>query len=258
MPEPTPAIYAAMIALQTDIEPIAKAQRNKDQNFSFRGIDDVYDALHPLLVKHGVMVVPVVKEMRTEEYQTSRGTTMHRTLLIVAHKFTAIDGSYLECVTAGESADASDKSAAKAMSVAYKYAIFETFCIPVGDDADASNPEGPARPNRSGVKVGGPRIDRRQGEEIRAAAASAAERLAVGTNEVMSALMKKFEFTRLGQIPRAIFQDVIALAKKPDSLLDLGRSSEDGGQERDDGAGGDDHGAAGGEREAAEGGDDPA
>jgi len=254
-------IYAAMNALQADIEPIAKNQRNQDQKFDFRGIDDVYGALHPLLVKHGVLVVPFVTEMRTEEYQTTRGTTMHRTMLIVEHRFTAADGSYLPCVTVGESADASDKSAAKAMSVAYKYAIFETFCIPVEDDADAGSPGGPSKPNRQGVKTGGPRISKIQGDDIRAAAGAAENELALEPGIVMRELAKKYEFTRLGAIPRASFQDVLGDAKAPQSLLGM-EAARDGGSNRDDGSagttGGDDSGTEGGKREAPEGGDGPA
>lgn len=47
-PQPT-GIYQAMAEILAEIPSIGKDNRNKDQGFQYRGIDDVYNALHPLL-----------------------------------------------------------------------------------------------------------------------------------------------------------------------------------------------------------------
>ena len=49
-------VYAAINAIQNDLskEGITKDKRNQAQGYNFRGIDDVYNALSPLLAKHGL------------------------------------------------------------------------------------------------------------------------------------------------------------------------------------------------------------
>jgi hypothetical protein len=54
-----------------------------------------------------------------------------------------MDGSKHVVKTCGEAMDSADKATNKAMSAAYKYALFQAFCIPTeGDnDADATTQE---------------------------------------------------------------------------------------------------------------------
>jgi len=57
-------------------------------------------------------------------------------------KFTlisAIDGSTLVTNYIGESMDSGDKATNKAMSTAYKYFCFQTFCIPTDEPKDSEN-----------------------------------------------------------------------------------------------------------------------
>jgi hypothetical protein len=53
-------------------------------------------------------------------------------------KFTAYteDGSSVSSITVGEAMDSGDKSMNKAMSVAYKYALMQIFCIPTEEEKD--------------------------------------------------------------------------------------------------------------------------
>lgn len=45
-------IYKAMAAVMADMEAIGKDARNQQQGFNYRGIDSVYNTLHPILAKH--------------------------------------------------------------------------------------------------------------------------------------------------------------------------------------------------------------
>ena len=60
------------------------------------------------------------------------------------YTFYANDGSSIISIVVGEGMDSADKSANKALSVAYKYACFQVFCIPTEEmkdpDADAPDP----------------------------------------------------------------------------------------------------------------------
>lgn len=136
-------IYKAIISTMKDIGAIGKDQKNTFDGYKFRGIDDVYNALQPAMVKNGIFVAPTLLEMSQEDRISRKGEQMIHTYLQVQFTFYADDGSYVTAVVPGEAADRSDKSINKAMSAAFKYACFQTFCIPVADmkDADAESPE---------------------------------------------------------------------------------------------------------------------
>ncbi len=223
------AIFQHMAALMAAVEPMKKAQKNRDQGFQFRGIDDVYDALHPLLVEHKIFVAPNVLKVHTEEYQTSRGTVMHRTILTVEHRFYTTDGSFVSATTVGESSDAGDKSASKAMSVAFKYALFQTLCIPLNDpsaDADASTPEAAGSARAGGKNVTGRRIGPQQKAEIWAAAKESAERIVCDRSDIMRAVLAHFNVTKTEAIAQTIFSDVLAMAKAPEELMEANAAEQ--------------------------------
>jgi ERF superfamily len=143
--ERAPRVYAAICAVIADLSRvgIAKDKRNVQQGYQFRGIDDVYGALSPLLAKHQLCILPRVVDREVTERPTKGGSVLFYTSLKVEFDFvSAIDGSQHSIVTVGEAMDSGDKSSNKALSAAYKYACFQAFCIPVeGEmDADASTP----------------------------------------------------------------------------------------------------------------------
>lgn len=128
---------------------ISKGRTNQQQGYAFRGIDDVYGALAPLLAEHGVCVFPRATERTCIERTTQRGGALFYVTVRVEFDFvSSIDASVHTCVTYGEAMDSADKATNKAMSAAYKYACLQTFCIPTdGDnDADATTHDVVARP----------------------------------------------------------------------------------------------------------------
>lgn len=133
----TQKIYPAMVGIFGDCQAIEKGQRNKTQGFSFRGIDDVYQALHGVFAKNGVFVLPYVMEHTVAQRETKSGGVMHHHLLKIRFAFVASDGSQCEAVSLGEAMDSGDKGATKAASIALKYALFQIFLIPVRDLPDA-------------------------------------------------------------------------------------------------------------------------
>jgi hypothetical protein len=136
-------IYGAMIAVMRDVGAIAKDRKNATQGYSFRGIDDVYAALHDLLAKHGVFTIPEVISDRSEERTTKSGSALIYRILKIRYTFCAEDGSCLASTVIGEGMDSGDKASNKAMSVAHKYALLQVFCIPTEDakDPEMDSPE---------------------------------------------------------------------------------------------------------------------
>ncbi len=135
-------IFEAIPAIMEDIGAIGKDRKNEQQGFRFRGIDDVMNAIKPILTRHRVFVVPEVLEQVRERRATRSGTEILYSLLKVRFRFCAPDGSHIDAVTIGEGMDSGDKASNKAMSIAFKYALFQVFCIPTEEmaDPDAQTP----------------------------------------------------------------------------------------------------------------------
>ncbi|WP_332446820.1 ERF family protein [Sphaerochaeta sp.] len=129
-------IYTSIACIMADIDAVGKTQKNQQQGFKFRGIDDIYNAVHPILAKHGVFTVPTVLSERSEERTTTRGGNLIYRILTMKYTFFASDGSSVDSVVIGEGMDSGDKAANKAMSVAHKYALLQALCIPTEEMAD--------------------------------------------------------------------------------------------------------------------------
>lgn len=135
-------IFESITAIMQDIPAIGKDKKNKQQDFMYRGIDDVMNALQPILSKYHVFVVPEIMEQTREERRTKSGTSLLYALLKIKYTFYAEDGTNISAVVIGEGMDSGDKASNKAMSVGMKYALFQVFCIPTEDvpDPDGETP----------------------------------------------------------------------------------------------------------------------
>jgi hypothetical protein len=152
-----PNIYAAISACMSEIGAIGKDNHNQQQNFNYRGIDQVMNALQPIMVKNHVFVVPQVLEQTREERTTAKGAHLLYSILKVKYTFFADDGSSIDSIVIGEGMDSADKSSNKAMAAAFKYACFQTFCIPTEEthpdpDADTPPQSQPTKPNQQQPK----------------------------------------------------------------------------------------------------------
>lgn len=137
-----PAVYAAIAAVQGELarHGIAKDSENTFDRYKFRGIDAVYNALAPLLAKHGLCVMPRMIERDCQERVSRKGEPMFYVTVTAEFDFVAAsDGSCHTVRTYGEAMDRSDKATNKAMSAAYKYAAFMAFAIPTEGDNDAGD-----------------------------------------------------------------------------------------------------------------------
>lgn len=150
-------IYKAMQLVMRDVceKGIGKNSRNQDQKYNFRGIEDAMNALAPLLVKHGIVCVPRHgKAERFDRITKSGGTLSFVTSQSEFDLISVEDGSHVTVVTNGEGMDSSDKATNKAMSSAFKYALFQAFVVPTMsvevdfDDGGMSDAEEEAARNK--------------------------------------------------------------------------------------------------------------
>jgi hypothetical protein len=151
-----PDIYAALSAVMGDVQSIAKGTGkdvNRKQNYVFRGIDTVVDAVGPVLRKHKVMVIPNVRSFDYGEITTGKDRTpMGHARVVVEYTFYAPDGTCILSSAAGEAFDSGDKATPKAMSVAYRTALLQALCVPTGDpEPDAESYERSPQPSPAEV-----------------------------------------------------------------------------------------------------------
>ena len=133
----TPFIYSKMASILNDVDAIKKDKTNTQQNYKFRGIDDMYNALHVLFAKYQVFITSNVLKIEREERTSIKGTNLIYTVIQIEFNFITIDGSSVSSIMIGEAMDSGDKSANKAMSTALKYALMQAFLIPTDDLIDS-------------------------------------------------------------------------------------------------------------------------
>lgn len=116
------------------VRAVGKDGQNHQQNYSFRGIDSVVNAVSPALRQVGVVVIP---ELRNVEYEAvevgNKRSLMQSCKVVVAFTFHGPAGDSLTAVAPGEAMDSGDKATAKAMSVAFRIALLQALCIPTTD-----------------------------------------------------------------------------------------------------------------------------
>jgi len=134
-------VYKSINAIQLALSKsgIAKDRTNSQgATYKFRGIDDVYNAISPLLAEHGLCILPRMLTRICDERISAAGKPLFYVTVEAEFDFVAAeDGSKHIVKTFGEAMDSGDKATNKAMSAAYKYAAFQAFAIPTEGDNDA-------------------------------------------------------------------------------------------------------------------------
>jgi hypothetical protein len=136
-------IHELIGKIMSEVGAIGKDQKNAQQGFMFRGIDQVYNTLQPILAKYGVFSVPEVLSETHEERTSKNGGILIYRIYKVKYTFYAPDGSSIESVVIGEGMDSGDKAGNKALAIAHKYVYFQVFSIPIkeNDDPDRESHE---------------------------------------------------------------------------------------------------------------------
>lgn len=148
-----PHIGVAVLSIirEMSVSGIGKDRKNDQQNFKFRGIDDILNTLAPLFARERILVLPSYANRTVSEFQSKSGGRLTNVTIEGTYKLVSlVDGSELVAGPfVGEGMDSGDKATNKAMSIAYKYFAIQTFAIPVvgSDDPDfeSHEPEPKAR-----------------------------------------------------------------------------------------------------------------
>lgn len=124
-----PNIFQRILGVMRELEYIQKGEAKVNNQYRFVSHDQVSAKVHPLLVKHGIAVIPSVDELKQEGNRTEAKVSVH---------FVNADNPAEVVVTKyyGYGVDPGDKGPGKAISYACKYALLKTFCLETGDDPD--------------------------------------------------------------------------------------------------------------------------
>ena len=136
-------IYSKIANILKETKAITKSEKNQQQGFKFRGIDNVMNELHELFAKNEVFILQEVKDFTTENRPTKSGGTNTFTRATITFRYTTTDGSFVETTNVGEAMDSGDKGMNKAMSIALKYSLLQMLLIPTEEqkDPDSVTPE---------------------------------------------------------------------------------------------------------------------
>ena len=135
-------VFEAWANVMRDVQAISKDSRNKQQGFSFRGIDAVMNTVGPVLREHGVIVVPLACKHESERYTTKNGGQMVNRVVEMGFQVYGPAGDSFSGFAYGEAADAGDKAMTKAESVALRTFLLQSLMIPTDDpDPDAESHE---------------------------------------------------------------------------------------------------------------------
>jgi hypothetical protein len=136
-------IHEALANVMDDVRSVGKTERNTHQNYNFRGIDAVVNAVGPAMRRHNVVLVPRVLNVDAENVTVGRNNTQMRSVtVIVEYEFVGPEGDSLKAVSVGESMDSGDKAVPKAMSVALRTCLLQALMLPTDEpDPDAHSYE---------------------------------------------------------------------------------------------------------------------
>ena len=148
-------IHEKIVAILKDAGAVAKDQQNKEQKFTYRGIDQVVQHVNPLLKQHGVVIIPTkIVTLDSERFENVNKKIVTDTNLVVEYTWFAEDGSSITTEVAGSGRDFADKATAKAGSVALRTLLLQALMLPTGDtDPDAESIEVDAQASAPAPRV---------------------------------------------------------------------------------------------------------
>jgi hypothetical protein len=131
-----------ILGVMTDVQGVAKKDKNLSQGFNFRGIDAVVNAVGPEFRKHGGFLMPRVISKTASILPTKSGGSMNAVSLEVEFSIYGDEGEPVTGTVFSEANDSGDKATAKAMSVALRTFLLQALLLPTDEpDPDSQSYE---------------------------------------------------------------------------------------------------------------------
>src|SRR5262249_1712358 len=83
-------IYKMISEIFARVGTIRKERKNQKQGYPFRGIEDMYNAIHPVLAKYGVFCCPEIADYQSQDRITynDKGEQKTQIRVVVQFKYT--------------------------------------------------------------------------------------------------------------------------------------------------------------------------
>lgn len=126
-------ISKKIIAVMRDVGYVQKAGHNDFQNYKYATEADAIAALRPIMIKHGLCMIPSVESVEQDEWGNTN--------VLMHYRILDEEGNFLSFRAAGSGNDKNskgvgDKGIYKALTGASKYALLKTFMMETGDDPE--------------------------------------------------------------------------------------------------------------------------
>jgi hypothetical protein len=122
-----------VLAVMAEVQGVAKKEKNTAQNFNFRGIDAVMNAVGPALRKHGGYLTQSIISVDYSTMASKNGGSLNIVRGIVQFNIFGSEGEPVTGDVAAESFDSGDKATAKMMSVALRTFLLQALALPTDE-----------------------------------------------------------------------------------------------------------------------------
>jgi hypothetical protein len=143
-------VIQAMNAVMKEVREVAKSETANipGQQYKYRGVDQVVEALSGAIREQGIVIAPVSVEPPVyRAAQTTKGNPVNYMTVTVGYRIYGPEGDYIDGASTGEAMDSGDKALSKAMSVAWRTFLLQSFHLPPKDpDPDSEGYEATAGP----------------------------------------------------------------------------------------------------------------
>jgi hypothetical protein len=150
-PTQTDQITAAIVAVMAQVPYVRKGSTmaGPGGGYAYASEADFIARLHPAMVAAGLALVPHECALRYAEHSpTAKGVPQWRAEIVQRWLLVHTSGQSIAIQTAGIGVDSGDKSAGKAATQAYKWALRQVFGVETGTDPDDTGSHEQAAPTR--------------------------------------------------------------------------------------------------------------
>lgn len=129
-------IHDACLDVMQSAAWVSKTGKNSHMRYDYASEVDIISVYRPAMVRAGIYIRPLSIEIIQREMQGKN----HRLLAMLTYRLEGRSGvsGHIDIPVLTEGIDSQDKSAAKLYTQGLKIALLQTFCIPRGEDPDAS------------------------------------------------------------------------------------------------------------------------
>lgn len=191
-------IHEKISAVMQDVNSISKDGGVKygNTNYKYLSAEKTIKIMREELIKHKLVVYPIKQESER---------TGNITHLDITYRLVNVENpeEYIDIVSCGDGMDTADKASGKAMTYAYKYLFWRTFCVPVGDDPDCISSEQLVEEAEAEARKKEP-ISQQQGQTL----------MGILKNKDSARFMQDYGIARLGELT---VEQYVKAAKELDS-----------------------------------------